>query len=204
MFSDPAEAGAEFYPHTHVNRREERGMKKDARKKARFRVLLVVTLVCAIGLLYTVFANAKRAGDEVIQRSVDELTSETKRLATDLANTIHTDQVILTAMADLLANQDLSDYRNPAALEIMRSFDLEKTFISDLELLIPNGRVLCRSGIWYNATCVLDFEEEKAKGAYISDREKNSFETGAYVMRNAVPVVRDGETVAMLYSVVDL
>ena len=69
-------------------------MKKDARKKTRFRILLVVTLVCAIGLFYTVFANAKRAGDEVIQRSVDELTSETKRLATDLANTIHTDQVI--------------------------------------------------------------------------------------------------------------
>ena len=179
-------------------------MKKDARKMTRFRILLVVTLVCAIGLFYTVFANAKRAGDEVTQRSFDELTSETKRLATGLTNTIHTDQVILTAMADLLANQDLSDYRNPAVLEIMRSFDLEKTFISDLELLIPNGRVLCRSGIWYNATRVLDFEEEKAKGAYISDREKNSFETGAYVMRNAVPVVRDGETVAMLYSVVDL
>ena len=88
-------------------------MKKDARKKTRFRILLVVTLVCAIGLFYTVFANAKRAGDEVIQHSFDELTSETKRLATDLANTIHTDQVILTAMADLLANQDLSDYRNP-------------------------------------------------------------------------------------------
>ena len=161
-------------------------MEKDARKKTRFRVLLVVTLVCAIGLLYTVFANAKRAGDEVIQRSVDELTSETKRLATDLANTIHTDQVILTAMADLLANQDLSDYHNPAALEIMRSFDLEKTFISDLELLIPNGRVLCRSGSWYNATRVLDFEEEKAKGAYISDREKNSFETGKAVIEQSL------------------
>ncbi len=147
-------------------------MKKDARKKTRFRVLLVVTLVCAIGLFYTVFANAKRAGDEVIQRSVDELTSETKRLATDLANTIHTDQVILTAMADLLANQDLSDYRNPAVLEIMRSFDLDKTFISDLELLMPNERMLRRSGIWYNVTSMLDFEKEKAKGAYISDRKK--------------------------------
>ena len=117
-------------------------MEKDARKMTRFRILLVVTLVCATGLFYTVFANAKRAGDEVTQRSFDELTSETKRLATGLTNTIHTDQVILTAMADLLANQDLSDYRNPAVLEIMRSFDFEKTFISDLELLIPNGRVL--------------------------------------------------------------
>lgn len=179
-------------------------MKKGTQKKTRLCALLVVTLICATALAYTVFANSKRAGDEVTQRSFDELTSETKRLATGLANTIHTDQVILTAMADLLANQDLSDYHNPAVLEIMRSLDLEKTFISDLELLIPNGRVLCRSGIWYNATRVLDFEEEKTKGAYISDREKDSFETGAYVMQNAVPVVRDGETVAMLYSVVDL
>ena len=157
-------------------------MKKDARKKIRFCVLLVVTLVCTTGLFYTVFANAKRAGDEVTQRSFDELTSETKRLA----NTIHTDQVILTAMADLLANQDLSDYRNPAVLEIMRSFDLDKTFISDLELLMPNERMLRRSGIWYNVTSMLDFEKEKAKGAYISDREKNSFEAGKAVIEQSL------------------
>lgn len=161
-------------------------MKKDARKKIRFSVLLVVTLVCTTGLFYTVFANAKRAGDEVMQRSFDELTSETKRLATSVANTIHTDQVILTAMADLLANQDLSDYRNPAVLEIMRSFDLDKTFISDLELLMPNERMLRRSGIWYNVTSMLDFEKEKAKGAYISDREKNSFETGKAVIEQSL------------------
>ena len=186
MFSDPASAGSEFYPHTHVNRREERGVKKGARKKIRFCVLLVITLVCTTGLFYTVFANAKRARDEVTQRSFDELTSETKRLATSVANTIHTDQVILTAMADLLANQDLSDYRNPAVLEIMRSFDLDKIFISDLELLMPNERMLRRSGIWYNVTSMLDFEKEKAKGAYISDREKNSFETGKTVIEQSL------------------
>lgn len=37
---------------------------------------------------------------------------------------------------------------------------------------MPNERMLRRSGIWYNVTSMLDFEKEKAKGAYISDREK--------------------------------
>ena len=147
-------------------------MKKDARKKTRFRVLLVVTLVCATGLFYTVFANAKRVGEEVMRSSFDELASETQRLTLDVTNTIRADQVILAAMADLIADQDLSDYRNPAVLEIMRSFNLEKTFIDDLELLLPNGRMLRRNAIWYNVADMIDFEEEKAKGAYISDREK--------------------------------
>ena len=110
----------------------------------------MVTLLASIALTYTVFASAKRAGDEATQRSFDELTSETKRLAADIANTIQTDGVILTAMADLLANQDLSNYRNPIVLEIMNSFNLDKTFIEDLQLLIPDGMMLRRNGVWHN------------------------------------------------------
>ena len=179
-------------------------MKKGTQKKTRLRILLVVTLICATALSYTVFANAKRVGDEVTQRSFDELASETKRFALDVSSTIRADQAILTVMAELLANQDLTDYSNPVVLDILRSFNLDKSFIGDLELLLPNGRLLRQSGIWYDVSNVIDFETEKAKGTYISDRGRRSFETGDYVMRNAVPVVRDGETVAMLYGVIDL
>lgn len=186
------------------NIKEKRSMKKETQKKTRLRILLVVTLICTTALAYTVFANAKRVGDEVTQRSFDELASETKRLALDVSSTIRADQVILTVMAELLANQDLTDYSNPVVLEILRSFNLDKSFIGDLELLLPNGRLLRRSGIWYDVSNVIDFETEKAKGTYISDRGRRFFETGDYVMRNAVPVVRDGETVAMLYGVIDL
>lgn len=51
---------------------------------------------------------------------------------------------------------------------------------------MPNERMLRRSGIWYNVTSMLDFEKEKAKGAYISDREKNSFETGKTVIEQSL------------------
>ena len=179
-------------------------MRKETQKKIRLHALLAVTLVCTIALIYTVFSNSKRAGDEATQRSFDELTSETKRLALDVNNTIRTDSVILTTMADLLAHQDLSDLSDPEVLEILRSFNLDKSFIGDLELLLPNGCVLRRSGSWYDASNVIVFEEERTKGAYVSNRSKCPFETGGYVMRNAVPVVQNGETAAMLYGVINL
>ena len=179
-------------------------MKKETQKKTRFRILLVVTLICATALVHTVFANAKRVGDAVTQRSFDELASETKRLALDISSTIHTDQVILAVMADLIADQDLSNGSNPAVLEIMRAFNLDKSFIDDLELLMPNGQMLRRSGIWEDVSDLIDFEEEQVKGTYISDRSKSFFEAGDYVMRNAAPVIQDGETVAMLYGVINL
>ena len=179
-------------------------MRIKAKGQLRFRIFLAVTLLASIALTYTVFACAKRAGDEATKRSFVELTSETKRLAADIANTIQTDSFILTAMADLLANQDLSNYRNPIVLEIMNSFNLDKTFIEDLQLLMPDGMMLRRNGVWHNVSGLIDFEAEANRGAYISDRVESFFDPGEYIMCNAVPVVRDGEVVAMLYSVVPL
>lgn len=179
-------------------------MRIKAKGQLRFRIFLVVTLLASIALTYTVFACAKRAGDEATKRSFVRLTSETKRLAADIANTIQTDGVILTSMANLLANQDLNNYRNPIVPEIMNSFNLDKTFIEDLQLLMPDGMMLRRNGTWHNVSALMDFESEANRGAYISDRVESFFDPGEYMMCNAVPVVRDGEVVAMLYGVVPL
>ena len=46
--------------------------------KTRSRVMLAITLFSAIVLSGTVFVCAKRAGEEVTQRSFDELTTATK------------------------------------------------------------------------------------------------------------------------------
>ena len=94
-------------------------MKKGTQKKTRLCALLVVTLICATALAYTVFANSKRAGADVTQHSFDELASETKRLALDMSSTIRADHVILSVMADLLADQDLSDHSNPAVRDLV-------------------------------------------------------------------------------------
>lgn len=170
--------------------------------KTRSRVLLAITLFSAIVLAGTVFVCARRAGEEVTQRSFDELTTATKDLAKDINNAVRTDQIILSAMAELIAGQDEDDL--DSVLRIMNTFSLDKTFVSTVALLRPDGTVLLTDGVRYDVSDTFDFETEAARGAYISDRVTSYFAPEKLVVRNVVPVKRDGETIAILYGMVSL
>ena len=75
--------------------------------------------------------------------------------------------------------------------------------MSKLELLLPGDIVLTEGGKRVNAEGVLSFEKEAALGANITNRETDLTD-GSYIVRNYVPVCRNGETVAMLYGVIQL
>lgn len=168
--------------------------------KTRSRVMMAITLFSAIVLSGMVFVCAKRAGEEVTQRSFDELTTATKELAKDINNATRTDQTILSAMAELIAGQDEDDL--DSVLRIMNTFSLDKTFVSAVALLRPDGTLLLTDGARYDVSDTFDFETEAARGAYISDRVTSYFAPEKLVVRNVVPVKRDGETIAILYGVV--
>lgn len=168
--------------------------------KTRSRVMMAITLFSAIVLSGTVFVCAKRTGEEVTQRSFDELTTATKELAKDINNATRTDQTILSAMAELIAGQDEDDL--DSVLRIMNTFSLDKTFVSAVALLRPDGTLLLTDGARYDVSDTFDFETEAARGAYISDRVTSYFAPEKLVVRNVVPVKRDGETIAILYGVV--
>ena len=168
--------------------------------KTRSRVMLAITLFSAIVLSGTVFVCARRAGEEVTQRSFDELTTATKELAKDINNAVRTDQIILSAMAELIAGQDEDDL--DSVLRIMNTFSLSETFVSTVALLRPDGTLLLTDGARYDVSGTFDFETEAARGAYISDRETSYFAPEKLVVRNVMPVKRDGETIAILYGVV--
>ena len=149
--------------------------------KTRSRVMLAITLFSAIVLSGTVFVCAKRAGEEVTQRSFDELTTATKELAKDINNATRTDQTILSAMAELIAGQDEDDL--DSVLRTMNTFSLDKTFVSAVALLRPDGT---------------------SAALAISDRVTSYFAPEKLVVRNVAPVKRDGETIAILYGMVPL
>ena len=115
--------------------------------KTRSRVMLAITLFSAIVLSGTVFVCARRAGEEVTQRSFDELTTATKELAKDINNATRTDQTILSAMAELIAGQDEDDL--DSVLRIMNTFSLSETFVSTVALLRPDGTLLLTDGGLY-------------------------------------------------------
>lgn len=170
--------------------------------KKRAGVMVAVTLLTGVLLFCSVFFLARRANREITQRSFDELAIATRQIAKDFVDTANADQTILSAMAELIAGHDERD--NDAVLRIMKSFSLSETFVSTVALLRPDGTLLLTDGTRYDVSSTFDFETEAARGAYISDRVTSYFAPEKLVVRNAVPVKRDGETVAILYGVVPL
>ena len=164
--------------------------------------MMAVTLLIGVLLFCSVFFLVRRANREITQRSFDELTTATHQIAKDLADTANADQTILSAMAELIAGQDERD--NDAVLRIMKSFSLSETFVSTVALLRPDGTLLLTDGTRYDVSGAFDFETEAARGAYISDRVTSYFAPEKLVVRNVVPVKRDGETIAILYGMVSL
>ena len=163
-------------------------------------MMMAVTLLIGVLLFCSVFFLVRRANREITQRSFDELTTATREIAKDLVDTANADQTILSAMAELIAGYDERD--NDAVLRIMNSFSLSETFVSTVALLRPDGTLLLTDGARYDVSSAFDFETEAARGAYISDRVTSYFAPEKLVVRNVVPVKRDGETIAILYGVV--
>lgn len=170
--------------------------------KKRVGMMVAVTLLIGVLLFCSVFFLVRRANREITQRSFDELATATRQIAKDLADAANADQTILSAMAELIAGHDERD--NDAVLRIMKSFSLSETFVSTVALLRPDGTLLLTDGTRYDVSGTFDFETEAARGAYVSDRVTSYFAPEKLVVRNVVPVVRDGETVAILYGVVPL
>lgn len=163
-------------------------------------MMMAVTLLIGVLLFCSIFFLVRRANREITQRSFDELTAATHQIAKDFADTVNADQTILSAMAELIAGHDERD--NDAVLRIMKSFSLSETFVSTVVLLRPDGTLLLADGTRYDISGTFDFESEAARGAYISDRVTSYFAPEKLVVRNVVPVKRDGETIAILYGVV--
>ena len=170
--------------------------------KKRVGMMVAVTLLIGVLLFCSVFFLVRRANREITQRSFDELATATREIAKDLVDAANADQTILSAMAELIAGHDERD--NDAVLRIMKSFSLSETFVSTVALLRPDGTLLLTDGTRYDVSGTFDFETEAARGAYVSDRVTSYFAPEKLVVRNVVPVVRDGETVAILYGVVPL
>ena len=171
-------------------------------KKKKFAFMLPVSILVVVLLAATVFICVRRTSEKMTQYSFDELTDATKKVAQQFYDATQTDNIILKAMAELLAGQ--MDEGQDAQLQVMNSFDIKTSFISTIALLTPDEQLLFQDGTVLDASGKLDFETEAAKGNYVSNREPGIRDPDDYVLRSGVPVEKNGRTVAMLYGVASL
>ncbi len=124
-----------------------------------------------------------------------------RELARDIEANAANDREELELLAAVIARYD--DLTSPELWDILDSYSMVG-MMSRLELLLPGDILLGEGGQQTDVKGRLSFEQEAAHGAHITDRLEDLEENSGYIARNYVPVIRNGETVAMLCGVVEL
>lgn len=171
-------------------------------RKKNIPFLLAATVVVALILTLSVTVCVKRTINKMTRYSFQELTESTKMLADDIRQSATVDEMLLRVIAELIGTE--FDQGEAAILAAMNTFDRRASFISSIELLTPENEMLYQDGARRSAEGVLDFKAEAEKGSYISERSHSIKDPTDLVVRCAEPVIRDGETVAILYGVISL
>lgn len=164
-----------------------------------FRILLLITLGVSILLAGTVFVGVNSVRTKMRESSFKELVNSTKHLVNDFHTLVKTDRTILTAIADVVATQPLSD-TEPLA-ELMAYVSGGSLFIDRVMLLLPDNQVVTPDGRMLDVSGELDFAEEAKKGCYISKRRTDVMDPEKLAVYHAVPVEQNGQIAAILYGV---
>ena len=174
-------------------------MKRNRRFRAGKQVIVTVFLMVLITGLSLFLAERVDKMEE--KDCFDRLAQEAQSLSALIKRNAVQDTKQLELMALIAAQYDsLSD---PALWAILNDSQ-PHGMLSRVEMLLPDDTVLTGSGEPMDASGKISFAREAALGAHITDRESDLLDADAFVVRNYVPVVRDGQTVAMLCGVIEL
>lgn len=159
---------------------------------------ITAVFLTAIGIA---FAGMVWKVNEMAESDCQEtLQQEVKNLSEDIEKHILSDREQLEVVADILSgyeNLDCEEVKN-----ILKSYET-RSVISRIYILLPDNTVLLKDGSNVDVNGSLSFDEEASHGVHISGKEIDLLE-GKEVLRHFVPIVRDGETIGILYGVMEL
>ncbi|HJC24619.1 MAG TPA: sensor domain-containing diguanylate cyclase [Candidatus Eisenbergiella merdavium] len=162
---------------------------------------LAVTVLLILLIIGCSFLVTGRINRHEEANAFQRLYEEAGTLAGEIESRAYDDRRQLETIAALLSEyEDLTSPQVERRLTTYSSIGM----MSYLELLLPDNTVLSPKTGRTDATGFLSFEKEAAAGAHITDRETGLSEDEGYILRHFVPVIRNGETVAMLYGVIEL
>lgn len=161
---------------------------------------LAATLILVVAIVTASFYVTGRINNMEEQSSFDRLAEEAEEFASSWEHRMDSDREQLELIAAAIGG-----YMEPDSDDVERylgNYEGSGSF-SRLELLLPGDVIVEPGGEEKDASGYLSFEEEAGHGAHISDRQTD-IDGDGYVVRHYVPIVRGGETVAMLCGVIDL
>ena len=169
--------------------------------RMRWGTSLLVTVLLILLMVGGSFWATSRVNRQEEEAAYQRLCEEAEELARDISERIQQDRALLEMIAVVMSHYP--DPTDTALWEVFRTYDVSST-LSWLELLLPGDTLLTHDGQLLDVSGTLSFQEKAALGSHITDREADVCHPEQYIVRHYVPVVQNGETVAMLCGVVDL
>ena len=155
-----------------------------------FTVFVICSVfLCMIGYFYN---NARIEAEE-------NLHVQTKQIKDDIRLQLISDRENLATMASFAAKL----YRDGETYDLMFESFKPIGLIANIGILGPDNTFSTKAGT-IDLDGLISFEDEKARGTYISGRVEDLTNEGYEIIRSAVPIVVGGETVGVLYGVIKL
>ena len=156
--------------------------------------IVSILLIIAIFLAMTIFLFSQAEDD-----AYEMLHIQTKQIKDDLTLQLKSDRENLVTMANFAAKLYADGESYALMFESFKPFGLfanigilnaDNTFVTKVASIDLDGKI--------------SFAEEAARGAYISGRVPDLTRDGEEIIRSAVPIKVNGDTVGVLYGVIKL
>lgn len=170
--------------------------------KRRICTIVAVSVAVVIALTLFVGSTIYSVKAQVTQACFEELAIASKQLADELHMAIGSDHTTLSAIGTIIANQE--EVSDEELSQIISSYDFDTTYISYLTILKPDNTMLFADGTVRDVSEEIDFADEAWKGEYISGVRQSKRDLSVKVVDHAVPIIKNGETLYILYGIVPL
>lgn len=167
--------------------------------RKRKNILFTFCIIILVGIATTYAAVRVTILEE--NNCYDALFQLGEQLNQDIERLISYDNEQLQAFAGIFSEYD--DLESDSVIDIIHHYQ-QCGMVSRLEILLPDDTLLLQDGRKVPAGKSMRFATEAAQGAHISKIQAGSIDPDSRVLRNMVPIIKDGETIGILHGVVDL
>ena len=168
-------------------------MIKEKSLTATFIMIVLIAVIFGVAY-YRIDTLIERRCLQRMEEGVDTVTEE-------ITNKLVRDSKILNAAADILSNAENFDQNT--IRDTMDTFSpLMET--KKMRVIFPDNSVIESDGSILDGNGILSFEKEAALGEHVSNRMTSIVDGNILILRHFVPIIRDNETVALLYGVTRL
>ena len=172
-------------------------MAKRYDRKKQNRANIIYTIIASILICSVFIGMVDYLYSKTQEIAYENLHVQTKQIKDDIILQLTSDRENLETMANFASKL----YADGSSYNLL--FDSFKPIgmIEDIGILNPDNTLTTKNGTT-DLNGAISFEKEKKKGIYISGKTNDLTKSDYKLMRSAVPIVSNGETVGILYGAI--